>query len=225
MCNRYSSTKNEARLQAGKIDYLFALVPRFNIAPQNRATVVLPAGEDLVARDMRWGMAGFEKLVTNAKSESARFKTLFRNAWAQRRCLIPADGFYEWKTEGRVKLPYRFVRKDEAPFYFAGLWQEETSSSPENPGDQPSMEERFVILTRMANEDVRRVHTRMPLILGAQEIELWLSPDTTREWVPQGIPEGALRSYRVGEAVSKPGLETPDCVAPLTGVFEQAEFW
>jgi putative SOS response-associated peptidase YedK len=229
MCNRYSSTRNEARLQLRKAALAIAnLFTRYNVAPQTLAPVVTLEGDQLTSREMRWGLRGFHgQLVTNAKSETARQKPLFRNAWAQHRCVIPADGYYEWKTEGRAKLPYRFVLEDESPFWFAGLWKAESPSLKQSQfiGDGASGEERYVILTREANADVRRVHTRMPIILSPDEIEQWLSAETRREWIPNGVPEGALRSYRVGSAVSTPGLETPDCIAPLVGVPEQPELW
>lgn len=222
MCNRYSSTKNDAKLQLRRTAIALAnLMVRYNIAPQNRAPVVTMHEEQLVSREMTWGLRGFEnRLVTNAKSETARHKPLFRNAWAQRRCVIPADGFYEWKAEGRAKLPYRFVRNDDALFWFAGLWDDSAPSTDDAPA-----QERFVILTREANSDVQRLHDRMPLILTHDEIEAWLSPETSREWVPNGVAEGTLRSYRVSSAVSTPGFETPDCIEPLKDVLEQAELW
>ena len=229
MCNRYSSTRNEAQLQLRKAAIAIAnLFTRYNVAPHTLAPVAMFEGNQLTSREMRWGLRGFHgQLVTNAKSETARQKPLFRNPGAQRRCVIPADGYYEWKTEGRAKLPYRFVLKDESPFWFAGLWNEESASSKQSNfvGDRASAEERYVILTREANADVRRVHTRMPIILAPDEIEPWLSADTPRAWTPNGVPEGALRSYRVGSAVSTPGLETPECIAPLVGAPEQTELW
>jgi putative SOS response-associated peptidase YedK len=225
-----AAQKNEAHLQLRKAAIAIAnLFTRYNIAPQTRAPIVSLSDDKLTSREMRWGMRGFHgQLVTNAKSETARSKPLFRNAWAQRQCVIPADGFYEWKTEGRAKLPYRFVLNDESLFWFAGLWNEEVPSSKQSnfaKQTDTAAEERFVILTRDANADVRRIHNRMPLILSPDEIETWLSVETPRNWVPNGVAEGELRNYRVGSAVSTPGLETPECVTPLVGVPEQSELW
>lgn len=215
MCNRYSSTKNEARLKfrnaAIAIENLFT---RYNVAPNTPAPVVALNGESLVSREMGWGVRGYDgRLLTNAKSESARNKPMWRNAWAQRRCVIPADGYYEWKTEGKQKLPYRMVLKDEALFWFAGLWSDEQE------------EGRYVICTREPTADLSRIHNRMPLILAPDEIEPWLAPETSREWIPTGVPDGSLRSYRVGGAVGTPGFETPDCIKPLEGALEQVELW
>ena len=213
MCNRYSSTKNEARLTLRSESLQLALTPRYNIAPNTSAPVVTLNGTSLVSREMGWGVRGYDgRLLTNAKSETARTKPAWRQSWAQRRCVIPADGYYEWKSEGRQKLPYRIVLKDESLFWFAGLWSDEADG-------------RYVICTREPIADVRTIHNRMPLILAPQEIEPWLAPETSREWIPNGIPEGALRSYRVGQAVGTPGLETPDCIRPLAGAMEQAELW
>src|ERR1043166_147948 len=194
MCNRYSSTKNEVHLKLRRtVIALTDLFTRYNVAPSTPAPVVTLNGESLVSREMGWGVRGYDgRLLTNAKSESARNKSMWRNSWAQRRCVIPADGYYEWKTEGRAKLPYRIVLKDESLFWFAGLWRGENDS-------------RYVICTREPIADVRGIHNRMPLILAPDEIEPWLAPETSREWTPHGVPEGSMRTYRVGAAVGTPG--------------------
>ena len=115
-----------------------------------------------------------------------------------------------------MKLPYRIVLKDDALFWFAGLWADDVSSQAGG-----SAEARYVICTREPNADVAGIHNRMPLILPRDQIDRWLAPDTSREWVPEGLPEGSLRTYRVGDAVGKPGFETPDCIKPLEGALEQ----
>jgi putative SOS response-associated peptidase YedK len=127
MCNRYSSTKNEAHLQLRRAAIAIAnLFTRYNVAPNTPAPIVTLNGESLVSREMGWGVRGFDgRLLMNAKSESARTKPMWRNSWAQRRCVIPADGYYDWKTEGRQNLPYRIMLKDESLFWFAGLWSDE----------------------------------------------------------------------------------------------------
>jgi putative SOS response-associated peptidase YedK len=222
MCNRYSSTKNEAHLQLRRAAIAIAnLFTRYNVAPNTPAPVVALNGDSLVSREMGWGVRGYDgRLLTNAKSETARNKPMWRNSWAQHRCVIPADGYYEWKTEGRQKLPYRMVLKDDSLFWFAGLWSDELPTRPDAPG-----EGRYVILTRDPTPDLSRIHNRMPLILNQDEIEPWLAPETSHEWIPNGVPEGSLHSYRVGVAVGTPGLETPDCIKPLVGALEQVELW
>lgn len=229
MCNRYSSTKNEARLTLRFASLQLPLSPRFNIAPTHRVPVVTMDDDgQAVAKVMRWGFSGYNgHPVTNAQSETARFKSMFRNAWAQRRCIIPADGFYEWKTEHRRKQPFRFVLEEEKLFWFAGLWAEETKIGKGNAhaAVDNETEHAFVILTREANADVLPIHDRMPLILREDEIETWLSPQTSREWIAEGIYPGTLRNYRVGAFVSTPGLETRECITPLPAAPVQGEFW
>ena len=94
-------------------------------------------------------------------------------------------------------------------FWFAGLWRDESDS-------------RYVICTREPHADLSHIHNRMPLILAPDEIEPWLAPETSREWIPHGVAEGSLRSC---PAVGTPGPETPDCIKPLAGALEQTQLW
>src|SRR5436190_7443428 len=168
MCNRYSQTKRERDLTTNFGTLHLSLEPRYNIAPTNVVTVAFAEDRTLRAAPMAWQFTRTDGgIVTNCKSETAREKAFFKKAWQHRRCLIPADGFYEWKQEGTRKQPYRFVLKSEQPFWFAGLWQpvKEQPSSAAN---------EFAILTRAANVDVAPLHNRMPLILRPAEIEKWL---------------------------------------------------
>jgi putative SOS response-associated peptidase YedK len=126
--------------------------------------------------------------------------------------VIPADGYYEWKTEGRQKLPYRIVLKDESLFWFVGLWSDKDDG-------------RYVICTREPHAALSTIHNRMPLILASDEIEPWLVPETSWERIPNGMPEGSLHSYRVVAALGTPGLEIPECIKPLVGAMEQAQLW
>jgi putative SOS response-associated peptidase YedK len=232
VCNRYSSTKNEAKLQLKRAAIALAtLFVRYNIAPTSLGPVVTMREGQLIEQTMRWGVRGYDRrLLTNAKSESARHKPMWRNAWGQRRCVIPADGYYEWKTEGRRKLPYRMVLKDDSLFWFAGLFEEDDAAR-DDMVDRSELRastectHEYVILTREPTSDLRSIHNRMPLILRTEEIESWLALETSREWVPEGLREGSLRCYRVGSAVGTPGFETPECIAPLVGAMEQGELW
>jgi putative SOS response-associated peptidase YedK len=97
-------------------------------------------------------------------------------------------------------------------FWFAELWSDEDDY-------------RYVICTREPHAALSCIHNRMPLILAQDEIEPWLAPETSREWIPNGVPEGSLRSYHVGGAIGTPGVETPDCIKPLEGALEQAQLW
>jgi putative SOS response-associated peptidase YedK len=172
----------------------------------------------LCAEPMSWKFARSDGgIVTNCKSETAAEKPFFKNSWAQRRCLIPADGFYEWKQEGTRKQPYRFVLNSGEPFWFAGLWRPDEAQTRRTARE-------FVILTRSANADVAALHNRMPLILRADEIDRWLTPAAV-DWIPDGIVPGTLGAYPVASLISKPGLETPECIAPFVAMAQQAELF
>ncbi len=218
MCNRYSQTKRERDLTTSFSTLHLSFEPRYNIAPTNVVTVAFAEERTLHAAPMAWQFRRTDGgIVTNCKSETAHEKAFFKKAWLHRRCLIPADGFYEWKLEGARKQPYRFVLKSEEPFWFAGLWQ--PSAEPTRAAGS-----EFVILTRAATADVALLHNRMPLILRPDEIEPWLLASPI-EWIPDGITEGSLRAYPVSSLVSRPGLETPDCIVPFAPEASQSELF
>jgi len=124
MCNRYSQTKRERDLTTRFGTLHLSLEPRYNIAPTNVVPVAFTEDRVLRAEPMAWQFSRTDSgIVTNCKSETAHEKPFFKKAWQHRRCLIPADGFYEWKQEGTRKQPFRFVLKSNEPFWFAGLWK------------------------------------------------------------------------------------------------------
>jgi putative SOS response-associated peptidase YedK len=227
MCNRYSQTKRERDLVTALGTLELSLEPRYNIAPTNVVTLAAVRDGTLRAEPMSWKFSRTDGgIVTNCKSETAAAKPFFKHSWNHRRCLIPADGFYEWKQEGNRKQPYRFVLKSGEPFWFAGLWQPSTTQGESRTPAKATIptESEFVILTREANADVSHLHTRMPLILKPAEIDQWLDPKSLN-WIPEGVPEGALQSYAVPSLVSTPGLETPDCIIPFVPNAAQGELF
>jgi putative SOS response-associated peptidase YedK len=227
MCNRYSQTKRERDLVTRLGTLELSLEPRYNIAPTNIVTVAFVRDDKLEAEPMAWKFSRTDRgIVTNCKIETAATKPFFKHSWNHRRCLIPADGFYEWKQEGPRKQPYRFILKSEEPFWFAGVWQPQKTSREHQTATVPTIvaDGEFVILTREANSDVSHLHTRMPVILAIGEIDRWLAP-TVVEWIPEGVPAGALRSYPVSSLVSNPGLESPQCIAPFFPDATQVELF
>lgn len=136
--------------------------PRYNIAPGQRSPVVYQGDGGPVLADAEWG---FQRpaggIAINAHSETAKRTSMFRDAFAEGRCLVPADGFFEWRREGRVNQPYLFRKKDGAVFIMAGLCQEG----------------RYVVLTRDSEGDVADIHDRMPVLL---------DPDDARRWLDDG---------------------------------------
>ena len=222
MCGRYT---NQTPLQA--FAELFGtpvpdleLGPRYNVAPGDailacRASPV--GGRELVL--LRWGFvpawsrtpsAGPRPI--NARAESVGEKPLFRDAFRRRRCLVAADGFYEWKPEGKRKQPWYFRLAGGVPFAFAGIW--ERTRGPEG---EPL--ETCAILVTEANELVARIHARMPVILTGECFGEWLDTaegDAGRlSPLLRPFPPGRMEAFPVGPAVNRPGVEGPDLLRPL----------
>src|SRR5207249_1983364 len=141
--------------------------PSFNIAPSQVHPIIVKTNQKERFLSATWGLiphwAKDDKMsFINARVESAAEKPAFRNAFAHHRCLVPADGFYEWKKEGKRKQPYYFTLPDRQPFFFAGLYQESPKLT-------------FAILTTVAAKWIANVHDRMPVILSQKQFEPWLS--------------------------------------------------
>lgn len=202
MCNRYSLSKKQERIitrEYGSVEFYF--MQRFNIAPTQKAQVITVENDKLVSREMKWGWTTKFGLMTNARAETAH-ENMFKEALAGRRCLVPADGFYEWK-HGKPAQPYRFVLPSRAVFFMAGLWQGE----------------EFTILTTDARGLTRSFHDRMPVILPETEIEPWLKEPAEKISGPNGIAARALseplEAYPVTTQMSNPRFESPDCIKPI----------
>jgi putative SOS response-associated peptidase YedK len=167
---------------------------------------------------MRWGLipawakdAASSYKMINARSETAAARPAFREAMRRRRCLIPADGFYEWKRAGKEKLPYCFTLAGDAVFAFAGLWERW-----KNPLGE--MVESCAILTTTANEIMRDVHDRMPVILAPDAYNRWLDPSFTRVEELQPLLQpyaGSMRRYRVSQRVNQVKYDDPECAAEV----------
>jgi putative SOS response-associated peptidase YedK len=134
------------------------LVPRYNIAPTQMAPIARVMGAALRLEELRWGLDGHAGPVMNARTETASEKRLFKDAWREQHCVVPCDGFYEWKETPEGKQPYRFIRRDRSLYWFAGLWSID----------------RFTILTAPAQGCVTAMHDRMPVILRNDAIDWWL---------------------------------------------------
>ncbi|MEM7482611.1 MAG: SOS response-associated peptidase [Acidobacteriota bacterium] len=221
MCGRYTQTApGETLADLFELPAIPELAPRFNIAPTQQAPVVrvLEARGARQLDDLRWGLVPFwaddlkmGSRMINARSETAAEKPSFRNSLKRRRCLVAADGYYEWKKEGSVKQPYRIVRDDRQPFAFAGLWERWTGE--DGPVDT------FAILTTDAAPEIAALHHRMPVILEREEYGLWLDPAMTD---PEPLaelmkPRGGdrLEPYRVARAVGNPRHAGPECIEPI----------
>ncbi|HEV2473572.1 MAG TPA: SOS response-associated peptidase, partial [Chthonomonadales bacterium] len=151
--------------------------------------------------------------LINARSESVLEKPSFRSAFRKRRCLIPSDGFYEWKKEGAGKQPYLIGMKKEDLFGIAGLW--ETWNGPNGPMAT------FTILTTSANELVSHLHDRMPVILSRERFADWLSPKEQDTGLLMSLlrpcPSEEMRAYAVSKAVNSTDRDSADLINPVKG--------
>jgi putative SOS response-associated peptidase YedK len=179
--------------------------PRYNIAPTQQVFVLRGGQREVV--EMRWGftLSATGQLMINARAETAASKPAFRDALRQRRCLVPADGFYEWKREGGRKQPYLIQMLDGGLFTFAGLWQGE-------PG-----QESFTILTTEANELLSPLHNRMPVIIETADQDRWLDPRTAVDDVQallRTYPSDKMKIHPVSSRVNSAAHDDPRCAEP-----------
>jgi putative SOS response-associated peptidase YedK len=194
---------------------------RFNIAPTQAVAVVRRAaarsGRELVW--LRWGLIpawakdpAIGARLINARAETAAQKPAFRAAMRARRCLVVADGFYEWQRTGRTKQPYFFQLRGGRPLAFAGLW--EAWRRPDE-----SLLETCTLLTTAANELVRPVHDRMPVILAATAYDAWLELAAENPLKLASLlapyPSGEMEARAVGDFVNSPAHDSPRCIEPV----------
>jgi putative SOS response-associated peptidase YedK len=219
MCGRYVIKSPPAAIRA-----LFGypeqpnFPPRYNVAPTQPVPIVRLAEGKRQFALARWGfIPGWVKdpktvsLLINARAESALDKPAFRNAMRRRRCLIPADGFYEWRESGGRKQVFFVRRKDGSPFAFAGLW--ETWSGPN--GEEL---DTAAIVTTLANRTLSFIHGRMPAILPPEAFDLWLdcakvdAPTAAALLVP--ARDALLEAYQVSPAVNRVANDSQALIAP-----------
>lgn len=215
MCGRYTLTTPPEVVQD-----LFHLskepecAPRFNLAPSQEAPAIRRMGGRRQLDFLRWGLvppwADEPSSVTiNARAETASTKPWFRASFTRRRCLVPADGFYEWrKPERGRKQPFYFQLPDGQPFAFAGLW--------ESWGRGEQQLQSFTFLTTKANHAVGQIHGRMPVILRPEAHSAWLDPDLQDRDLVIGLLEGGpmdeLVGYPVSTYVNNPANDSPYCI-------------
>ncbi len=221
MCGRFTlhhSTEEVAqRFEVAHIE--FTNNQRFNIAPsQIVAAVVQREARELVG--LKWGLVPFwakdpsiGNRMINAKAETLAEKPSFKKPFRKQRCLIPADGFYEWQKRGKgPSQPIYFRRQDRGLFAFAGLWEEWN-----RPGEEPLR--TCTIITVEPNELVSQYHHRMAAILRPEDEALWLDPTIshTEELVQllKPYPDDELEAYPVSRAVNAPSFDDPACIRPI----------
>jgi putative SOS response-associated peptidase YedK len=221
MCGRYTLKSSASELRP-----LFRfierpnLAPRYNIAPTQEAPVIRerrePQGERTIAA-LRWGLilpwAEDPKVgapLINARAETLLEKPAFRGAFRRRRCLVPADGYYQWREGDRGKQPYLVTRRDGAPFAFAGIW-ERWGKRDEPAGALDS----FTIITTAANDLLQPFHHRMPVVLTAELYDRWLDPAEEAESLVRLLapaPDALLRIFPVNRAANSSRADGPELI-------------
>jgi putative SOS response-associated peptidase YedK len=219
VCGRFSLTVSEEMLkQYFPFEFPEKVLPRYNIAPSQEVLAVVSDGEKITGKMLKWGLVpywandpkiGFKMI--NARAETVDEKASFKHAFKKRRCLVLANGFYEWRKEGNKKIPYRFTLKSERPFAFAGLWEKW-----DKHGDSMYT---CTIITTKANELVKEVHERMPVILPKEWEEVWLDPaiDDTEylKSLLRPYPAEEMKMYEVSTAVNSAKNDVEECVKPI----------
>jgi putative SOS response-associated peptidase YedK len=222
MCGRFTLTA-EAKELAKRFgievsaSFYKTVAPRYNIAPTQPVVVLADDGKRYLTQ-MRWGLIpswakdpAIGNRMINARAETLTTRPAFRVAIRKRRCLIVADGFYEWKKTGNVKQPIRIVLKKREPFGFAGLW--ETWIPPEGKEIKSC-----AIITTDANELLKDVHDRMPVILPRDKETLWLDPNAELSHLLRLLKpydSAAMEYYPVSRAVNSPSHNAADCIVPI----------
>lgn len=226
MCGRYTLKAEPEAIQK-QFELAFVpeqLTPRFNIAPSQAVPIITADDRDRLTF-VRWGLIpswskdeSLGNKLINARSETADEKPSFRAAFKRRRCLIPADGFFEWMKDGKVKRPQFIFLPDSPVFAFAGLW--ETWHSPH--GDEVLS---CTILTTEPNDMMRQIHNRMPVILPKNSYEMWLdhSIDTqAAKSLLKPYDQDEMDVYEVSTRVNSPANDSPDIIEPFTPPEQQS---
>jgi putative SOS response-associated peptidase YedK len=224
MCGRYSNAKALKKLaqKARVVEPLGLFAPRHNIAPTQLAPVIFQEQSGPVMKLMRWGFptrgargGGAGPLLINARAETIATKPAFQRAFQERRCLVPADGFYEWQERAGQRQPFRITLASGEPFCFAGLWEPPPGAgTPEPPGHLENAVATFTIITTAANAAMSPLHTRMPVMVGPEDYAIWLADDSFATVLanPFAAP---LKIHPVSPLVNSPANDDPRCLEPV----------
>lgn len=234
MCGRFTLHHSAAEIAArfNVQRALFEVEPRYNIAPGTDIPAITLGAQGRKLEGLRWGLVPFwakdasiGNRMINARVETLAEKASFKHALSRRRCLIPADGFFEWKeertsTSKKNKQPMHIRFGDERLFAFAGLWEEWRDK--ENP-DAPPLKS-CTIITGAPNALLATMHHRMAVILKPEDEARWLDPNLQEadELLPLlgMFPDDAMESYAISTRINTPAYDAPDCLAPLAEASE-----
>ncbi len=222
MCGRFTLSASATTLvRQFNLASFLVWTPRYNIAPTQEvlAVVNMPDAPDRQARLLLWGLIppwaeepGVGTRLINARAETVATKPAFRRTFRGRRCLILADGFYEWQRQERRKQPFYIHRRDSRPFAFVGLRERW------NPQDGQPIDS-CTIITTVANALMEPLHLRMPVILSSADYDVWLDPSVQGAERLQPLlrlcPAEQMEAYPVSRRVNNPAIGTPGCIERL----------
>ena len=219
MCGRYNFAPGEFReikIRFNILNDIPLFLPRYNIAPSQQAPVIANLEGGNRVELLQWGLVPWwakdptiGNRTINARAETLAEKPSFRNLLRNQRCLIPADGFYEWRKEGKGKVPMWFKQKNGEPLVIAGLWD-----SWKTPNGE--LLKTFTIITTAPNDLIAPIHNRMPAVLSDQDALEWLRGgeigNALRLLKP--FPADLLEGYEVSKLVNSPQNDSAECISP-----------
>ncbi len=218
MCGRYTLRSSpRAIAEAFGLTYLPDLQPRYNVAPTQQVLAIQQRDGKRQGSLLHWGLIpswaddpAIGNRMINARAESVADKPSFRSAFKKSRCLVAADGFYEWQKTGKAKQPYYIRLKKDQPFAFAGL------AEHWHRGEQTI--DSCAIITTAANELMAEIHDRMPVILAPDDYDAWLDPEGNEKEkllaLLRPFPAGEMTAFPTSTLVNSPRNERPACIEP-----------
>lgn len=228
MCGRFTQERPTSELAEifEAEDLIGGPGGRFNVAPTDEAAVVVQREVRRAVKAYRWGLIPpwaddprIGSRMFNARAETLATSRVFREAFRQRRCLVPVDSFYEWRREGRVRQPFRIVAADRRPLALAGLW-----AGWRDP-ETGEVRRTFTIVTTGPNELVRPIHDRMPVVVPPAAWDRWLDPALPDPGELQGLlvpaEAGSLEAYSVSRAVNDVRNDGPALIEPAAAELDR----
>lgn len=221
MCGRFSisTPQEEIKKRFGIDRWEAAYRGRYNAAPGQPLPVVIQPADQRILAAYIWGLVPFwakdKKIgnrLINARAETVASKPAFRSAFKRQRCLVPADGFFEWSKKSKPHVPFYITLKNRHPFAFAGIYDHWEHNQ--------EVLHSFAIITTDANGLVARIHDRMPVILDKKEEALWLDQRTPLEQAVQLLtpyPAGRMQAYPISTLVNNPRHDQPEITTPQKG--------
>lgn len=219
MCGRFTLTLSSKEVaEILNITEEMEWTPRYNIAPTQPVPVIVNDGQNRI-KLLQWGLTPFwskyanmgSKMI-NARAETIDTKPSFKHCFRKQRCLILADGFYEWTREGTIKIPYRITIPNRQVFGFAGIW--DSWKSPDG-----HVKQTCSIITTAPNELMSSIHDRMPVILEQEREGTWLDPDLTDSIRLKSLltpyPSKLMNAYQVSTAVNSARYDVVKCIQPV----------